>query len=180
MPTVNPGQAKELRGKIDYASILGVLLAMASLVGGFLLEGGRLAEVAQLTAVLIVFGGTLGAVLLNTPIDLLLRTVRRLPEVFFHSPEQFGEMTDQIARLALKSRREGLISLEDDLGRIWKTPSCAARSPWPSTAPAYRSTGPNWKSISKWKNAGPTPKRTSWNRPVATRLPLASSAPCLA
>jgi len=118
MPTVNPGQARELRGKIDYASILGVLLAVVSLVGGFLLEGGRLAEVAQLTAVLIVFGGTLGAVLLNTPIELLLRTVRRLPEVFFHSPEQFGETTDQIARLALKSRREGLISLEDDLGKL--------------------------------------------------------------
>lgn len=115
MPTAKPGQA---RGKLDYASIVGVVLALASLIGGFLLEGGRLPEVAQFTAVLIVFGGTLGAVLLNTPLELFLRAIRRLPEVFFHPPEPFAETTEQIARLALKSRREGLISLEDELGSL--------------------------------------------------------------
>jgi chemotaxis protein MotA len=49
---------------MDKASIGGVLLAMAGIVAGLFIEGGNLGQVLQPTAALIVFGGTLGAVLL--------------------------------------------------------------------------------------------------------------------
>ena len=53
---------------MDKASIGGVLLAIAGIVAGLLIEGGNLGQILQPTAALIVFGGTMGAVLLQFPL----------------------------------------------------------------------------------------------------------------
>ena len=44
---------------MDKASIAGVLLALAGIVAGLLIEGGNLGQIIQPTAALIVFGGTM-------------------------------------------------------------------------------------------------------------------------
>src|SRR5437763_17160776 len=54
---------------VDKSSIGGVLLAIAGIIAGLLLEGGRISQLLQPTAALIVFCGTLGAVLLQFPLS---------------------------------------------------------------------------------------------------------------
>ena len=48
---------------MDLATLAGVVVALGAILGGLVLEGGKLADIAQLTAAMIVGGGTLGAVL---------------------------------------------------------------------------------------------------------------------
>lgn len=52
---------------MDKISVLGLLLGIAAIVGGQLLEGGHVASLSQPTALLIVLGGTMGAVMLQSP-----------------------------------------------------------------------------------------------------------------
>src|SRR5438093_2028239 len=69
--------------KPDMATISGIALAMAGIIGGLILEKGSIQDVAQGTAAMIVLGGTLGAVLVTTPMSHVLRAVRALGAVFF-------------------------------------------------------------------------------------------------
>ena len=62
---------------MDKASIGGVFLAIAGIVAGLLIEGGNLGQILQPTAALIVFGGTMGAVLLQFP---LTTVAGRIPQ----------------------------------------------------------------------------------------------------
>ena len=50
--------------KLDLASLTGIGLALAGILGGLILEKGSIQDIAQFTAALIVLGGTFGAVLL--------------------------------------------------------------------------------------------------------------------
>ncbi|MGJ5817942.1 flagellar motor protein [Paludibaculum fermentans] len=118
MATADNNQDQKPKKRLDYSSLMGSGLAVVSLVGGLILEGGHFADIRQASALLIVLGGTLGAVLLNTPLELFKRVLRRLPEVFYYVPDQMDERLNDIARLAQKARREGVVSLEDELEKI--------------------------------------------------------------
>lgn len=98
----------------DWASFSGLCLSVLGLVGGLLLEGGELKDISQVTAALIVLGGTGGAVLVSTPGPLLRAAVWRLRDVFFVPADRPGELIDTILMLAAKARKSGLVSLEDD------------------------------------------------------------------
>src|ERR1700722_19451610 len=54
----------------------GTLLALLSIAAGFTLEGGRLLQLLQSTALLVVCGGTLGAVLLQYPVHAIASAFR--------------------------------------------------------------------------------------------------------
>lgn len=96
----------------DWATIGGLVLALAGIVGGLLLEGGSLRDVSQVTALLIVLGGTFGAVLVQTPASTLQSSLRRLPSVFLERPSQLQPLLERLLGLAQQARRQGLISLE--------------------------------------------------------------------
>ena len=74
---------KKLKLKLDWMTVLGLLVATVGIVGGLVLEGGAIQDVAQVTAGIIVVGGTLGAVMVNTPGPVLRGAIRRFREVFF-------------------------------------------------------------------------------------------------
>ena len=67
---------------MDKSSIGGVFLAIAGIVAGLLIEGGNLGQILQPTAALIVFGGTMGAVLLQFPLPTVIAAFRSLGHVF--------------------------------------------------------------------------------------------------
>lgn len=52
---------------MDIATIIGIIIGLAALIGGFLWEGGEVGGLMQLTAALIVFGGTFAAVMISFP-----------------------------------------------------------------------------------------------------------------
>jgi len=103
---------------MDKASFGGVILAFAGIVAGLLLEGGNLGQIFQPTAAMIVFGGTLGAVLLQFPLHTVMEAIRRLMQVFFSPREQNLQLIETLVGFANKSRRSGVVSLDADLQRI--------------------------------------------------------------
>lgn len=103
---------------MDKASFGGVVLAIGGIVAGLLLEGGNLGQVLQPTAAMIVFGGTLGAVLLQFPLSVVGDAFLRLGSVF-RSPRRNVEiMIRQLVHYAQKARREGIVSLDSELEEI--------------------------------------------------------------
>jgi chemotaxis protein MotA len=104
--------------RLDAATWLGLLFATSAIFGGFLHEGGRLGSILQFTAALIVFGGTLGATLVSTPWPQFRAALRRLGSVFFERPQPVSEVLTMILEFAAKARKNGLVALDADLGRI--------------------------------------------------------------
>jgi chemotaxis protein MotA len=103
---------------MDASSIGGVLLAVAGIIAGLLMEGGNLGQILQPTAALIVFGGTFGAVLLQFPMGIVLHAFRKLGHVFASSGKQNAQLVRDLVAYANKARRQGVVSLDSDLQNI--------------------------------------------------------------
>jgi chemotaxis protein MotA len=103
---------------MEKSSIGGVALAVAGIVAGLLMEGGNLGQILQPTAALIVFGGTMGAVLLQFPLSTVVGAFRSLAQVFAAPQKHNGELIALLVAFANKARRNGLISLDSDLKTI--------------------------------------------------------------
>jgi len=102
----------------DLATLGGLALAALGIVGGLLLEKGQIQDVAQGTAALIVLGGTLGAVLVTTPLPVVMRAIRGLRTVFFEQPRSARETIEALIGYAAKARKNGIVSLEADAADI--------------------------------------------------------------
>jgi chemotaxis protein MotA len=97
---------------MDRISPIGILLGLAALLGGQALEGGHLASLLQVTAFVIVIGGTLGAVMLQSSPAVFMSGVRLLPWVFKPPEIDFREMLNRIIQWSNTARRGGLLALE--------------------------------------------------------------------
>ncbi len=102
----------------DKSSWLGLVLAVGGVVTGLLLEGGNLRQVVQPTAAMIVFGGTLGAVMLQFPMSVVLAAIRRLGSVFVQPTTKSESTIVRLVQYAQKARKEGIVSLDADLKGI--------------------------------------------------------------
>ena len=107
------GKAKKPgAGKPDVATAAGLVLALAGILGGLLLEGGKLQDIAQFTAALIVLGGTTGAVLVSTPLGTIRGALRRFMGVFLDSTRPVNNLIEELIGYAKQARKQGLVSLE--------------------------------------------------------------------
>ena len=103
---------------MDKASIGGVFLAIAGIIAGLLIEGGNVGQILQPTAALIVFGGTLGAVLLQFPLTTVAAAFRSLAHIFAAPRKHDAQLIRQLVAFAHKARRHGVVSLDADLQTI--------------------------------------------------------------
>jgi chemotaxis protein MotA len=103
---------------VDKSSLTGLVLAIGGILAGLLLEGGNLRQILQPTAAMIVFGGTLGAVMLQFPLPVVLQAIRRLRSVFFGTGNNPEATIRRLVKFAQKARREGIVSLDSDLPEI--------------------------------------------------------------
>jgi chemotaxis protein MotA len=110
--------ATPTKSAIDIASILGIILAIAAVLGGQALEGGSVGSIMQPTAALIVFGGTFGACLLQFPLAVVIRSFMSVVKAFQEPKTNNMAVIHEIIRLANKARKEGVISLESDTQKI--------------------------------------------------------------
>lgn len=97
---------------MDILSILGILLALTAIVGGNILEGGHTSSLLQLTAFLIVAGGTIGAVLLQTSPATFLRALKMLAWVFRPPKSERMALLERIVEWSQIARKDGLLGLE--------------------------------------------------------------------
>ncbi|MDD2585906.1 MAG: flagellar motor protein [Syntrophomonadaceae bacterium] len=103
---------------MDIATLIGLLLGFGGLIGGFLLEGGTLGMLWVGTAAMIVFGGTFGATILSFTMDELKTLPYFFKMVFVEKKNDYLTILDLLVDTADKARREGLLSLESQLGEI--------------------------------------------------------------
>lgn len=102
------------------SSIIGLLLALGAMAISVIMEGGELGGFVSISAALIVFGGTIGATLTSYPMDM----VKRLPKLIQRALMGAGagivphEVIGTFVSLAERARREGLLSLEEEAGKI--------------------------------------------------------------
>jgi len=98
----------------DLSTLGGIALALAGIIGGLLLEKGSLQDLTQGSAAMIVFGGTFGAVLVTTPMSIVIRAFRGLGQILFEPASDVIESIERLIQLATKARKQGIVSLEGD------------------------------------------------------------------
>lgn len=103
---------------MDKSSAIGVAVAVGGILGGLMIDGGNVGQIIQPTAAMIVFGGTLGAVMLQFPLEVVLRSLKAVQTVFLHTENNVAAVIDQIVSFANKARKEGVVSLDKDLETI--------------------------------------------------------------
>src|SRR5215468_2411644 len=101
--TMNKTKRTELTP--DFAALFGICIALGGILSGLILEGGRITDVTQSTAALIVLGGTFGAVLLTTPLPMVWSAARRLKTVLFEEKHSTADMVEEILVYAGKARK---------------------------------------------------------------------------
>lgn len=107
------------RRRFDATSLIGLPLGLALAFAAHVLEGGSLRSLLQGTAALVVFGGTLGAVLLGFSASEVRRAARSLKSVFVAPPVEDPEVTvGRLVRYALRARRLGIMALDRDLAEL--------------------------------------------------------------
>jgi chemotaxis protein MotA len=103
---------------VDKISLAGLAIGAIAILGGQLLEGGHIGSLVQPTALLIVLGGTLGAVLLQSPYHVFKRGMHMAKWIWVPPVIDQKRLLDQVMNWSQLSRREGLLSLENHIPQI--------------------------------------------------------------
>ncbi len=100
---------------MDIGPILGIAIAVGGILLGYILDEGALAALIQKPAAAIVFGGTIGAVVLSFPWSEIMKLPKALKHVFLNKKIDEAAVINEIAELSVKARKDGLLSLEQDV-----------------------------------------------------------------
>lgn len=103
---------------MDIASIGGIVFAIAMILVGQALEGGHASSLAQATALMIVLGGTIGAVMVAFPMNEFLGGLKAAGMVFKSKKSDVPQLVQQLVDLAGVARRDGVLALEQRLPEI--------------------------------------------------------------
>lgn len=98
---------------MDILSIIGVVLAFAAIIGGNALEGGHIDSLVNGPAMVIVIGGTVGAILLQTPVSVFVHAIRVAGSVFLPPKLDMNLAIENLVNWGNIARREGLLGLEE-------------------------------------------------------------------
>ena len=102
---------------MDKLSLAGLLLGLGGIFGGQLLEGGELSILFQGAAFLIVFGGTLGAVMLQSPLNIFVTGIKMGRWVFVTPKLSQQKLISQISAWSRQARKDGVLVLEPQIAR---------------------------------------------------------------
>lgn len=94
-------------------SIAGILIAILSIYLGFMLDGGNLSALFELPAFIIVFGGTMGAVILQSSFAQFNHAISLLNWLVQPPTYDISEGLEDIVTWASKARESGFLALED-------------------------------------------------------------------
>lgn len=98
--------------------ILGYIVVLATVFGGFMLSGGQLAVLYQPTELLIIGGAGIGAFVVGNNGNAIKGTLSSFPKLLKRSrytKELYMDLLAMIFLLLAKSRQGGLVALENDI-----------------------------------------------------------------
>lgn len=105
--------------------VVGYIVVVLSVFGGFALAGGHLAALWQPVELLMIFGGGIGAFLVGNSAKVIKATLQSLPTVFKgakYNKDSYMELMALLYELLSKVRKEGLMSIEGDVERPEESP----------------------------------------------------------
>ena len=103
---------------MDKSTVAGVILALVGILAGLILEGGKIAQILQPTAAIIVFGGTIGAVMIQFPLPIVIGAAKGLAHVFVDRGQDPNQLIKELVGYANRARRDGVVSLDSQLSTI--------------------------------------------------------------
>lgn len=103
---------------MDKTTIPGIVFSIGMLLLGQKLEGGHAGSLLQLTAFLIVIGGTVGAVAVSYPLSEVISGLKAFKIAVTEKPNDMVPLMAQLVELATIARRDGVLALESKLTDI--------------------------------------------------------------
>ncbi|ADB18997.1 MotA/TolQ/ExbB proton channel [Pirellula staleyi DSM 6068] len=103
---------------MDIATILGLIIAFAMMGASVIMGGGSFASFWDTASVLMVFGGSLGTVMVCFPMKVILKLPKVMIKSALNKPPDVSALISQIVSLAETARRDGLLALEARIGEI--------------------------------------------------------------
>jgi chemotaxis protein MotA len=97
---------------VDLTTILGLLIGLLGLIGGYMMDGGHLDSLIIPSAMVIVFGGTIGAVIVSFPGATLSKIPQALGIAFKQVKRDPSATIEEMVDMAIVARREGVLALE--------------------------------------------------------------------
>ena len=99
---------------MDIFAAVGTILGVAFILTAQAMEGGNVTQLLQVTAGMIVFGGTLGAVIASFPNTDLQTALAMIKSIWFPPKVEIEALITEIVGFATKARKEGVIILEKE------------------------------------------------------------------
>ncbi len=103
---------------MDKLSLFGLLIAFSGIVGGQLLEGGMVSVLLQGAAFLIVCGGTLGAVMLQNPLQVFVTGIKMGRWAFVTPVVDLQGLVYQLTAWSSVARKQGVLLLEGQIKNV--------------------------------------------------------------
>lgn len=100
-----------MKRKMDLTTIGGLLLALAGIGVGYLLEGGSFSALLAISPILIIFGGTFGVVTVTMNVSTLKDMPKVIKIIFTDANYNFQELIDNLCDWTKVSRRDGIVAL---------------------------------------------------------------------
>ena len=104
--------------KTDLGTIIGLLTGSGIIVIGILTGGGELYWFFNFNSLLIVVGGTFAATMVNLPLKAVRNSFSILKNVLKGEDYDYAGIIEEVVQKATKARKDGLLSLEADLGSM--------------------------------------------------------------
>lgn len=105
--------------------LLGYLVILLSVFGGFALAGGHLAAIMQPVELLIIAGAAIGSLIVGNKASVLKSIAKALPNAFRSEKSakvMYRDILGLLYALLNKARQEGLMSLESDVDEPANSP----------------------------------------------------------
>lgn len=99
---------------MDIFAAVGTIGGVAFILIAQAMEGGNVGQLLQVTAAMIVFGGTIGAVVASFPVADLKTAVSMIKDIWFPPKAHIEPLISEIVGFAQKARKEGVIVLEKE------------------------------------------------------------------
>ncbi len=103
---------------MDIASLIGLILAIALILGSIMLGSAPFSAFIDIPSTLVVIGGATAAVLICFPLKNMLMSPLVAKKVFLNKPQDVPGLIEQLVSLAETARRDGLLALESRLDEI--------------------------------------------------------------
>lgn len=106
------------RAIMDIGPILGIVISFGLILLGNKMEGGHVDSLIQVTALMIVGGGTLGACVVQFPMKVVINSFKSLITAVFPKKADPNAIIAQLVEFAKRARREGILALEKEIENI--------------------------------------------------------------